>query len=110
MQLDVILTATDPALHAATHERAPCRCRPVPAITEREQRVLLRLAQGLTHQHIATCEQLKLRTVERTIAALAVKLQVPSRHGIIAKAAVLGLVTVGNVAPRPLAPGGFPPA
>ena len=61
-------------------------------LTEREQAVLRRLAEGLTHEQIARVEPLSLRTVARTVAVLEAKLDAPSQFVLGFKTAQLRLL------------------
>jgi DNA-binding NarL/FixJ family response regulator len=110
VRADVILTVTPPASLAEAHDRSTCTCRPAPSLTAREQRVLRRLAQGFTHHHIATVEHLALRTVERTITQLATKLQAPTRLALVARAALLGLITESDLSDAVSDDGGNSPS
>lgn len=63
-----------------------------PALTERERLVLRGLAAGLTQEQIAQTTALGLRTIKRTTAALAEKLQAPSPFVLGVRARDLGLI------------------
>ena len=69
----------------------PPREAPV-RLTEREQAVLQRLAEGLTQKEIAATEGISATTVKRTIAKLEAKLDAPNQFVLGVKAARLGLV------------------
>jgi len=73
-------------LREAQHAEPPI------ALTERERVVLQGLARGLTQEQIAHTAALGLRTVKRTTAALAEKLQAPSHFVLGVRARDLGLV------------------
>jgi DNA-binding NarL/FixJ family response regulator len=62
-------------------------------LTERERAVLDGLAAGVTQEQIARTTRLGLRTVKRTIAGLASKLDAPSPFLLGVRARDLGLVT-----------------
>jgi DNA-binding CsgD family transcriptional regulator len=98
LSADVLLTIADHPAFQAAHRCNHCGTyRPSPALSAREQRVLRGLAQGRRERDIAASEQLTLRTVERTVAELTAKLAVPSRVGIVAKAALLGMITAEDL-------------
>jgi len=97
-QADLLLTVTRPALYACSHRHMHCpAATAAPPLADREQRVLLRLAQGLREREIANAEGLSLRTVERTVAGLVAALDAPSRVGLVATAALRGLLTADDL-------------
>jgi DNA-binding NarL/FixJ family response regulator len=61
-------------------------------LSEREHAVLLRLAEGLTHEQIAVAEPMSRRTVDRIVARLQVKLDVPNSFVLGSRASQLGLL------------------
>jgi len=63
------------------------------SLSEREQKVLNALAEGLTQKEIALSNQLSVRTVKRTVAQLEEKLAAPSPFVLGVKARSLGLVS-----------------
>lgn len=72
--------------------RSTCRHEGITQLNEREQAVLQRLAEGLTQEQIAKAEPLSERAVQRIIAALRDKLDVPNSIALAAKAAQMGLI------------------
>lgn len=73
------------------------RCRlptgtPLPTLTPRERALLKGLAAGLTRQQLAQREHLSLRTVDRVLGELRVKLDVPTTFVLAMKATQLGLI------------------
>jgi len=75
----------------ALRTRAPS-APSAPPLSGRERRVLSALAADLTHEQIAHAERLSLRTVNRTISDLQLKLGTGSLFSLGAKARTLGLL------------------
>lgn len=75
-------TVRDPTRLRAAHVR----------LTEREQVVLRRLAEGRTHKQITDAEGMSERTVKRIMVSLQVKLDAPSQFVLGKRAAQLGLI------------------
>lgn len=82
-------------LHRQQVETEAARCRPrqhVPALTDREQAVLVRLANGMSNQEIARDMRVEVSTVKTHAHHLFDKLEVRSRTQALMKAWQLGLI------------------
>ena len=88
----VLRTRSVAAAFAGAWSCSPRPCGDRVRLTEREQAVLRRLAEGLTHEEIAQLEPLSLRTVDRIVATLEAKLDAPSQFVLGLKAAQFGLL------------------
>jgi DNA-binding NarL/FixJ family response regulator len=88
----VVASQAAAAAFLAAQRRASLAFPAAVPLTAREQVVLRRLAEGLTHKEIAVAEGLSRRTVELTAARLAARLEASPPFVLGMQAARLGLL------------------
>jgi DNA-binding CsgD family transcriptional regulator len=67
-----------------------------PALTDRQQTLLVLVAQGKTYKEIGTTVGRSWKTVRNSIEQLRAKFKVGSRGELVAQAVRLGIVPVGD--------------